>query len=143
MRAVLGFVLAVIVLAVLGSISHAVMNQGDLAAIGAEFPIGDRISWAMHDIVGMGPIFGAIMSVGLLIAFIVAGIVSGFVTPLRTIVYVVAGAAAVIGTLMVLPFVFPGGVTAISSTRELDGTIGLAIAGALAGLTYVMVKRPA
>jgi len=141
MRMVLGYILAVIVVLVIGAGAHAVFNQGDLAAIGGDFTIGDRLSWIAHDIVGMAPLYGAIMGVALLIGFIVAGIVAGFMQPLRSVVYIVAGAVAVGVALTVMGQLFE--ITPIASTRGMDGFIGQAVAGALAGLTYAMIKRPA
>ncbi len=140
-QTVLGFIAAVITVVILGAASHAIINQGDLAAIGAQFTAMERIQWIGHDIVGMGPLYGAIMGVGLFIGFIVAGFVARI--GLRPIVYIVAGAVAVVVSLIVVGMAFPGGVTPIASTRELDGLIGQAIAGALAGLAYVLVKPKA
>ncbi|MEQ8746028.1 hypothetical protein [Pyruvatibacter sp.] len=139
MRTVLGYLLAVIVMLVLGAGAHAVFNQGDLAALGAEFSIGERLSWIAHDIAGMAPLYGAIMGGALLIGFIVAGIVAGFITPLRTIIYMVAGAVAVGVALTAMSQLFE--ITPITSTRDIDGMIGQLVAGALAGLAYVSVKR--
>lgn len=141
MRMVLGFILAVIVVLVIGASAHAVFNQGDLAALGAEFTVGQRIEWIIHDIAGMAPLYGAIMAGGLLVGFIVAGIVAGFMPGLRSVVYIVAGAVAVGTTLIIMGQVFE--ITPIASAREMDGFIGQAIAGAFAGLVYATVKRPA
>jgi len=141
MRMVLGYILAVVVVLIVGAGAHAFFNQGDLAALGADFTIGQRVEWIIHDIIGMAPLYGAIMGTALLIAFLVAGLVSRFASGLRSIVFAVAGAIAVGVALTAMTQVF--GITAIASAREMDGFIGQAIAGALAGLTYVMIKRPA
>ena len=141
MRMVLGYILAVVVVLIVGAGAHAFFNQGDLAALGGEFSIGQRIEWIVHDIAGMAPLYGAIMGGALLVAFLVAGLVSRFMSGLRSIVFVVAGGVAVAVALTAMTQVF--GITAIASAREMDGFIGQIIAGALAGLTYVMVKRPA
>lgn len=143
MRMVLGFIAAVIVIAVLGATSNALVNQGEMAAVGGQFSLGDRIGWIVHDITTFGPMLGVIMGVGLLIAFIVAGFVAQLAPGLRSIVYLVAGAVTVPVALYALGVAFPGGITPIASTRFMDGTIGLMIAGALAGLTYTLIKRPA
>jgi len=141
MRTVFGFILAVVVVVVVGAGAHAYFNQGALEALGATFTPAMRVGWIFHDITGMAPLYGAIMGVGLLIAFIVAGIVSSWMPSLRSIVYVVAGAVAVACAITVMGQVF--GTTPIASTRSMDGFIGQAVAGALAGLAYVLVKRPA
>lgn len=140
-QALAGYILAVIVMVILGAGAHAYFNQGDLAALGADYTIGERISWIVHDIVAMAPLFGAIMGAGLLIAFLVAGIVSRWMLALRPVVFIVAGAAAVAVALIVMGTVFE--ITPIASTRDMDGFIAQAIAGALAGLTFVLVKRSA
>ena len=140
-QALAGYVLAVIVMVVVGAGAHAVFNQGDLAALGADYSIGERLGWIAHDIVGMAPLYGAIMGAGLLIAFLVAGLVARWMRTLRQVVFIVAGAVAVAVTLTIMRSVFE--ITPIASTRDLDGFIAQAIAGAIAGLTFIMVKRTA
>jgi len=141
MRMVLGYILAVVVVLIVGAGAHAFFNQGDLVALGADFTFGERVDWIIHDIIGMAPLYGAIMGGALLVAFLAAGFVSRFATSLRTIVFVVAGGVAVAVALTAMAQVFE--IMPIASAREMDGFIGQAIAGALAGLTYVLIKRPA
>ena len=141
MRMVLGYILAVVVVLIIGAGAHAVFNQGDLAALGGDFTFGQRVEWIIHDIIGMAPLYGAIMGAALLVAFLAAGFVSRFAAGLRTIVFVVAGGVAVAVALIAMAQVFE--IMPIASAREMDGFIGQAIAGALAGLTYVLIKRPA
>lgn len=138
-QAIAGYVLAVIVMIVVGGAMHAWFNQADLATLGAEFTLSERISWAFHDIIGMAPLYGPIMGAGLLVAFLVAGLIARRMPALRTVVFVVAGAVAVAVALVVMRAVFE--ITPIASAREMDGFIGQVIAGALAGLTFTLVKR--
>jgi len=139
--AVLGYVLAVLVVLVIGAAAHAIVNQGDLAALGAEFPVADRAGWIAHDIVGMAPLYAPIMGAGLLVAFLAAGFVSRLAEPLRPIVFMVAGAVAVVAAILIMGMVF--GITPIASTRDPMGLGAQALAGALAGLSFVLVKRTA
>ena len=139
-------VLAVTV--VLGTTAHSlfVMDAwANAAGMGAgtappTLAFADRVGWITHDIVGMGPMYGGLVGIALLVAFIAAGLVAR-VTGLRAIVFAVAGAVAMIVLFETLRAVL--GTVGVFGAR---GTMGLAAqagVGAFAGLLFAAFKPSA
>lgn len=141
-RRLAAFVSAVLIAALLGSIAHSLfIQQAWLASAGAgaEIPVGDRISWITHDLVGLEPLYGGLVAVALLIAFLASGLVARF-TGLRTIVFAVAGAIAMFTMFTIMRMEL--GTVGVFGAR---GTMGLAAqmaAGLLAGLTFAIMTTP-
>ncbi|MCE9524276.1 MAG: hypothetical protein K8S25_17795 [Alphaproteobacteria bacterium] len=146
-RRIVAYVAAVVVMVVLGSVSHSLFVQdawSTAAGMGeqagpAAIPMGDRINWILHDLVGLQPLFGALAGVALLIAFLVAGFLARF-TGLRPIVFAVAGAVAIFVLFTVMKWQL--GTVGVFGAR---GTMGLAaqmVAGLLAGLLFAQLSRP-
>ena len=130
----LGFLIALVVLNVVGVIISTQFNIGHLLRLGVEVPFSLRLSTTLHDIVSMQPLFGAIFGVGLLVAMIVATLIANWVKILPDMVYGLAGFAAVLVTLMALKAAFQ--ITAIGAAREWDGFLSLCLVGALSGYVY-------
>jgi hypothetical protein len=148
-RRLIGFVVAALVMIVLGSIAHSLMVQqawADAATMGegapATLPFADRVSWIFADLIGMEanvPPYGALTSIALLIAFLVAGLVARF-TGLRTIVFAVAGAVAIFFLFFMLKSQL--GTVGVFGAR---GTLGLSLqmtAGLVAGLVFALLTQP-
>jgi len=138
-KIVLGFVLAVIVATVLGAIAHTQFVLAELTGLGIEIPISDRLSTTIHDIVGMGPMFGLIVGIGFLVAMLAAALVYRFAGTQRYLVYGVAGAVALAVALTAMGMVYE--ITPIAGARTTAGFIAQMIAGALGGLTFARVTR--
>jgi hypothetical protein len=130
-----GFVLAVIVATVLGSIAHTQFVLAGLTELGIEIPVSDRLSTTMHDIAGMGPMFGLIVAIGFLVAMAAAALVYRYARTQRYLVYGVAGAVA----LTAMGTVYE--ITPIAGARTALGFIAQMIAGALGGLAFARVTR--
>lgn len=148
-RRLIGFVIAALVMIVLGSIAHSLMVQQawtDAATMGegaqASLPFADRLNWIVSDLVGMEanvPPYGSLTTIALLLAFLAAGLVARF-TGLRTIVFAVAGAVAI----FVLYFLLKSqlGTVGVFGAR---GTLGLALqmtAGLVAGAVFALLTQP-
>ncbi|WP_293334368.1 hypothetical protein [Parvibaculum sp.] len=134
-----GFVLAVIVTTVLGSIAHTQFVLAGLIGLGIEITVSDRLSTTLQDIAGMGPMFGMIVAIAFLIAMPAATLVYRFAGMLRYLVYGVAGAVALGVALAAMGIVFD--ITPIAGARTMTGFIAQMIAGALGGLTFARVTR--
>lgn len=147
LRVTIAFVAAVAVMTVIGSIAQTLFVQEAWSAAAGmgegtdpvPIPLGDRISWIMHDIVGLQPLFGALVTVALLIAFLVAGVVARFV-PLRTIVYAAAGAIAIWFLFFMLKAQL--GTVGVFGARGMWGLAGQVAAGFVAGLVFAWLSRP-
>ncbi len=153
-RRAVAFLIALLVMAVLGSTVHSLFVQG--AWIGAatqadpSFPvtlsIGDRLAWIWHDIINMevgaaapAPPYAVLVGVALLIAFLAAGLVSRF-TGLRTIVFAVAGAVAIFVTFTTLRATM--GTVGVFGARGAMGLGAQMAVGLLAGFVFAYLTRP-
>lgn len=145
-RRTLAYFAAVVVMVVLGSLSHSLFVQdawSTAAGMGeqagpAAIPMGDRIHWILHDLVGLQPLYGALTGAALLIAFLVAGGLARF-TGRRPIVFAVAGAVSIFALFTVMKMQL--GTVGVFGAR---GTMGLAAqmaAGLLAGLSFAQLTR--
>ena len=130
----LGFLVALLVLNIIGVIISTQFNLGHLLRIGVEVPFSLRLSTTLHDIVSMQPLFGSIFGIGLLIAMVVATLIAKWVKILPDVVFALAGFACVVVTLTALKAAFQ--ITAIGAAREWDGFLSLCLVGALAGYAY-------
>lgn len=145
-RWLVAFVIAVVVMLVLGTAAHSFMvqeawvaaaQQGEGAA--PTLPFADRISWFTHDLVGMAPLFGALSGIALFVAFLSGTFVARF-TGLRPIVFAVAGAVAIFILFTALKMQL--GTVGVFGAR---GTMGLGLqmaAGLIAGLVFAALTRP-
>lgn len=146
-RRIVAFVIAAVVMVVLGSLAHSLFVQEawSVAAAQAEgtdpvaIPLGERISWITHDLIGMEsnqPAYGAITTIALLIAFLVAGLVARF-TGLRVVVFAVAGAVAIFVMFTALKMSL--GTVGIFGARGAMGLAAQMSAGLIAGLVFALL----
>lgn len=138
-KVVLGFVMAVVVATVLGSIAHTQFVLAELTRLGIEIPVSDRLSTTAQDIVGMGPMFGMIIGIAFLVAMSAAVLVYKFAGTQRYLVFGVAGATALGVALTAMGLVYD--ITPIAGARSTIGFIAQMAAGALGGLTFARVTR--
>jgi hypothetical protein len=146
-RRVIAFLAAVAVMVVLGSLAHSLMVQQAWVAatdIGdgvepATLSLAERASWILHDLVGMLPLFGGLVSVALLVAFSAAGLLSRY-TGLRTIVFAVAGAVAIFVLFTALKAAL--GTVGVFGARGVAGLGLQMVAGLIAGFVFAMLSRP-
>ena len=145
-RWLIALVVAVVVMVVLGSAAHSLMVQqawSDAVLAGegapATLPMADRVSWMLHDLVGLQPLYGGLVAVALFVAFLAGTLVARF-TGLRPIVFAVAGAVAIFVLFTVLKMAL--GTVGVFGAR---GTMGLGLqiaAGLIAGLVFAALSRP-
>lgn len=138
-RQIVGFVVAVAVAAVGSAFlsSHFVLRA--LESLGVDVPLSDRFAMYGHDVLGMGPIAGALAGVAFLIAFPVAALIVRFLPMLRTLGYVLAGAAGIGVALGLMEVVL--GMMPVAGARTLGGLIAQATAGALGGYVFAQMTR--
>lgn len=136
-RTVFAFLVALAVgtVGVAAAHTHFVLNE--LRALGEEVPLALQLETTLGDIVGLAPTLVPLLAIGFLIAFAAAGLLARF-TVLRTIVFLVAGAVAVLTIHASVKILLD--VTGIAGARTLMGMIAQGGAGALAGLAFAMLK---
>ncbi len=149
-RNIVAFAIAVMVAITLASVASSLFAQeGWSIAAGqangdgpAVIALPERISWILHDLVGMetNPLpFGAAILGALLIGFSTASLISRFVG-MRTLSYALAGAVAI--------FVMYAAVKYTQSTVGVSGArtaLGMAVqmsTGLIAGLVFALISRP-
>lgn len=138
-KIVLGFVLAVIVATVLGAIAHTQFVLAGLTDLGVAVPFGERMSMTLHDILGLGPLYGGIVGLGFLVAMAAGALVFRLAGIQRTLIYAVAGAVAIAAALTTMGMVYD--ITPIAGARSMAGFAAQMIAGALGGLTFARISR--
>jgi len=141
-RRLAAFVSAVLITTVLGSIAHSLFIQQawlQAAGAGAEIPTGERISWITHDLIGLQPLYGGLVAVGLLIAFLASGLLARY-TGLRTIVFAVAGAVAMFTLFTIMRMEL--GTVGVFGARGTMGIGAQMAAGLIAGLVFAVITTP-
>lgn len=146
-RRIIAYIAAVAVMVVLGSISHSIFVQQawvqasglDPAGQPVQLAMGDRLGWIGHDLIGLEPLYGALVGIALLVAFLASGLVARF-TGLRTIVFAVAGAIAifVMFTLMKSQL----GTVGVFGARGMAGLGAQMVVGLVAGIVFAAMSRP-
>jgi hypothetical protein len=147
LRRALAFVVAVAAMVLLGSAmsSYFVQRAWSGAAghagatVPAAIPFPDRISWAVHDLVGMFVPYCAVTSIALLVAFLIAGALARF-TGFRVLVFGLGGALALFALFTILRSVL--GTVGIFGARGPTGLAGQMAVGAVAGVLFARLTRP-
>ena len=147
LRRVVAFVVAAVVMVLLGSAtsSYFVQRAWSRAAghadatASAVVPFADRISWAGHDLVGMFVPYSTVTSIALLVAFLIAGVLARF-TGFRAIVFGVAGAVALFALFAILRNVL--GTVGIFGARGPMGLTAQMAVGAMAGVLFARLTAP-
>lgn len=135
LRRLIAFVVAVLLASVLAVAASTQFVLAELAAVGVEFSMADRLAMTGHDILGMGVTYLPIMAVALLIGFVVAALVIRYLLPgWQRVGYTLAGFVAVLAILGLMLAVF--GLMPIAGARSLSGMLAQGLAGAVAGYLF-------
>jgi hypothetical protein len=146
LRRVVAFVVAAVVMVLLGSAAHSyfVQRAWSIAAGHAAgtappaIPFVDRISWAAHDVVGMLVPYCAVTSIALLVAFLIASALARF-TGFRLFVFGLGGALALFSLFTILRSVL--GTVGIFGARGPAGLAAQMAVGAVAGVLFAQLTR--
>lgn len=143
MKAVAGFLAAVLTTYVLGA---AFVSQGNIAAVigmGFEITFAHRLDALIHDITHMYDRFLPLVTIGLAIGLGVATGIIRLFPDLRLVGYVSAGFVAMIALHVIMKATL--GLTGVAPTRELTGLLAQGLAGGLGGLVFhwLTLPRPA
>ncbi|MEE4639889.1 MAG: hypothetical protein V2J42_14230 [Wenzhouxiangella sp.] len=136
-RILVGWLAAVVAATLAGSLIQSQFTLAAIARIHAPVAWQDRLSVFGHDLVHFGPLWGMILALGLLLAFLVAGWLSGRRPAWRSILFPLAGLVAVVTALSVMQAMLP--VTVIAAARSGWGTLLLSLGGALGGAVYLAI----
>lgn len=141
LRLPLQFLAAVLTTAVLASLWESHRNMAAIAALGHAPDAATYLATMAHDLLGFGPVFAGLGGVALLLGFLVAAWLARALPALRGLLYVVAGGSAIGTMLLLMDLAF--GITVVASARDAIGFSGLVACGAVGGLIFVLLRRPA
>jgi hypothetical protein len=134
-RTLWSFVIAVVLVALIGAVLQTQYNLAMLEALGAPVPLEVRLQTTGLDLLGFAPVFAILVTFGFALALPLATLVSKFLPALHWFVFALAGALAIFTALCAVNAALPMP-TFIGANRSLDGTLGLMLCGALGGLLY-------
>ncbi len=138
LRILMAWLSAIIVTSLLGSLIQSHRALGWIAALDGPVEWSDRFPVYIHDLFSFWPLWAALVALGFLIAFLVAGGLSRRWPAFRSVLFPVAGLCAIVTTLLIMDAMLP--VTVIAAARDAFGVVTLALAGALGGWVYVLVR---
>jgi hypothetical protein len=137
-RTAAAYAVAVAVAYVVASVAATQFVLNELMAIGVPVPFDVRIEVTRTDLFGNLAIYLPVIAIGLSISFIAAGLTARLAPNLRWFVFMVAGATAIAAALVLLEVTQT--VPVISGARSALGFAVQCAAGALGGLTFVLLK---
>lgn len=145
-RAVLRFLagrLAAWLLAVAAAYLLAVLTATQsvvarLQGMGVEVSPSDRFSMSLSDMAGMASMFLPMVAFALLAAFLTAALLCRWLVRGRRVLYIVAGATAVISIHLLLHLAF--GITPVAIARTAGGLALQGLAGGIGGLVYFVTR---
>ena len=140
-RIVGSFLVAVIAAYILGAIFISQGNIASIVAMDFDITLAQRFEAAIHDVTHMTDIYLPIIAISFLIAMPVATLIIKYVPNLRTIGYVLAGAAGLLAIHLIMKMVL--GFSGIAPTRTIVGLLAQAIAGGVDGyLFHILSMKP-
>ena len=141
LRAILAFIVAVVVTDVALAAVNATFVIAELQALGIDVPPGARLSTMFGDALGIAPTFVPVLVIGYAIAFIVAWAVARWLLPGRQgIGYPLAGATCVLVVVVAVGQMYQ--THPIPATRSLAGMLSVVACGALGGwLFHLLLGR--
>ncbi len=137
---VVSWLAAVITTTVLGVILQTQNIITRLEGVGADISVGERLSMTAYDVMRLGSLYGIFIALALIIAFLAGGLVFRFAKFGRPIIYVVAGAIAMLVMLFSMREVFFG-VPLIGGARSGFGIAMQMLAGGVGGYVFARVSQ--
>jgi hypothetical protein len=133
------YLAAVIVAYLLAAITATQSVVSSLAGMGVKLDFAERLSMTLSDITGMAPMLLPIIAFGLLIAFMTTALICRYWSQWRVPLYALAGAVALLCVHLALHYLFS--ITPVAIARTNGGLAVQALAGAVGGLTYVLLSK--
>jgi hypothetical protein len=141
-RRIAAFLVTTLLVAAWGSVVQTQFNLAALESIGATISPAVRWQATLHDLLGFGPLYAAMVGVALLLAFALAGWMARRIPLLRPGLFALAGWLALIVAIRSIDAIAPPPVL-IAATRSIDGLLWMTLGAALGGLIFARLTRPA
>ncbi|MGD8678970.1 MAG: hypothetical protein PVJ33_01295 [Lysobacterales bacterium] len=133
------FVAAVLVAYLFASVTATLSVADSLRGMGVDVPLARTAAMMLHDLKGMASMFLPMIAFALLVAFMIAALLCRWLTRGRVILYVVAGATALVSIHLTLHLAFA--ITPVAIARTGWGLLAQGAAGGLGGATYLYLTR--
>ena len=133
------FVLAAVLTHVVAS---ALVTQHTLARVvemGLDVPLEVRLSSTVHDILGMSSSYLPLIAIGLAVAFGITALITRVAPGMRTVLFTLAGAVALITVNVALEMAFQ--IVPVAAARTAGGLLAQGGAGALGGFLFAVSTR--
>lgn len=132
-------------LAVLTTTAFAVIFQSQniiarLNGLGGNIGLSERLSVTFFDLTHLGSLYGIFISIALAIAFLCGALVYKIAKFGRPVIYICAGAIAMIVMLLMMKEVFFG-VAIIAGARDMTGLAFQMVAGGLGGFVFSKISQ--
>ena len=131
------YVVAVLIVSVLGCAASTQFTLAGLVGFGIEVPWVDWLAATAHDVVGMGQTYALVAAVAFLPGFGIAAILLRWVPGPRPFWFAVAGGAAIVTAILLLRYL--GGGTIFGGARTPLGLFAQALAGGVAGWLFAQL----
>lgn len=137
-RLLLAFLAAILLSAVLGSLVQTQVSLAALSGLGVDIGLAERLRASGADLLGFAPMYAAVVAVAFLLGFPVAALLGHVLPGLRTRLYALAGAVAILTALILMRTLI--GLSPIASAREVHGLALHGLAGAVGGLGFAWLR---
>ena len=140
LRNIVGLIVATLTTAIIGSIFSSQSVIASLQSLDIVVPLVTRLSMTLDDLAILTAL-APVTAICFVVGFIVAALCVRFIGGNRTAWHILAGAAALVTTLLILKAVLL--ITAIAGTRTTLGLMSFGLAGAIGGWVYAKITtRP-
>ncbi|MBL4671970.1 MAG: hypothetical protein JKX81_06885 [Arenicella sp.] len=136
LRHIVGLVTATLTTSVVGSVFSTQSVISSLQSLDVDVPLATRLSMTVGDLAIL-PSLLPIVAMCFIVGFIVTAFCVRYIGGNRTAWHIVAGAVALITTLLIVKAVLL--ITAIAGTRSLLGLLSFGFAGAIGGWVYAKI----
>lgn len=140
-RALKAFFPAVLLAYVLGTVLATQLILGNVQELGLAVTLTDRAAATLHDIMGMASSYLLLILVAFILALPVAAALTRWMPGHRALLFALAGFVGLVALHLIMKALL--GVTGVAATRTLAGLLGQGLAGAVGGLCFHWLSRPA
>ena len=140
-KTALAFVAAVLATYVVGCIAATQGALSMLPAIAQPIALDVRLTTTGQDLIGMLPAYAPLIAAALIAGFVVARFIVGRLPSLRTLGYLLAGAAGMLAMHLIMRSTFDG-IVPVAATRSTLGLTLQVIAGGIGGWLFARLTAP-
>ena len=139
-RSITGYLVAVVVTAVLGSLIQTQFNLAAITSLGTPVPAGERFATTWHDLAHFAPLYAILIAFALGLALPIAALLVRLFRKRRIELHMLSAAAGVTTVLILMNQLTP--ITPIAATRDSIGLLSLSLPATLGGAVYALIYRP-